>query len=460
MPRLLFAAPHKSTGKTTLTLGIAAALKQRGLAVQPFKKGPDYIDPMWLGLAAGRPCHNLDFHTQQSDELSTEVARHEVDADISLIEGNMGLFDSLDVEGRGSNAALAALLKTPVVLVLDARGATRSLVPIILGFQAFEPRIKIVGLILNQVGGVRHEARLREVIGHYSNLPILGAVHRDERLAIDERHLGLTPSNEADEALAVLERIRDSIAERIDLDKLIELAKQAPVLPAPEPHPAAEQDVKPLRVGISRDAAFGFYYPGDLDALRRHGAELLPIDTLNDAALPERLDGLLLGGGFPETQAAALAANAPLRTAIREAIEAGLPTYAECGGLMYLSRAIHWQGQRHEMVGVIPAEAVMEGKPQGRGYVELQETEQAPWPSDTGGFPAHEFHYSRLEGLPRPLPEGFGYAYELQRGSGIDGRHDGLVYKNLLANYCHLRDVRGNAWTARFIDFIKRRKES
>ncbi len=456
MSRLLFAAPHKSTGKTTLSLGIAAALKQRGLAVQPFKKGPDYIDPMWLGLAAGRPCYNLDFHTQGDDELIGEVARR--DADITLIEGNMGLFDSLDVEGRGSNAALAVLLDTPVVLVLDARGATRSLVPLILGFQAFEPQLNIVGLILNQVGGPRHEMRLREAIGHYCDLPILGAVHRDERLAIDERHLGLTPSNEAAEALEVLERIRDIVAERIDLDALLELAGQAPALPRPEPVEADGVTNGP-RIGISRDAAFGFYYPGDLEALERHGAELVPIDTLGDEALPENLDGLLLGGGFPETQAAALAANAPLRAAIKAAIEGGLPTYAECGGLMYLCRAIEWNGERHEMVGVIPAEALMEAKPQGRGYVELEETAHTPWPLGGGFLPAHEFHYSRLRGLPEPLPEGFGYAYKLKRGSGIDGRHDGLVYKNLLANYCHLRDVQGNHWTERFIEFILRRKK-
>ena len=453
MPQLLLSAAHKSSGKTTITLGLCAALARSGLRVQPFKKGPDYIDPMWLGLAAGRPCYNLDFHTMTHEELRRFFVQHSADSDIALIEGNMGLFDSIDVEGQGSNAAMAKLLETPVVLILDVKGATRSIVPIILGFQQFDPGLKIAGLILNKVAGKRHEQRLREVIAHYCDIPILGAIHRDEHLAIDERHLGLIPSNEAAEVEEKLSEIADIIASQVDLETLKALATMAPL---PQERHAAESSHRvgaDVRIAIARDAAFGFYYPDDLEQLQYAGAELVPFSTLSDEALPENIDGLFIGGGFPETQMAALEANSAMRHSIHQAIENGLPTYAECGGLMYLSRSVQWGEQRCEMVGIIPGDTVMHDKPIGRGYARIIETDDAPWPHSEPGarFNVHEFHYSSLENLP----EGLQYAYRLERGHGIDRRHDGFLYKNLLANYIHLRDVAGNHWTRRFVDFVR-----
>ncbi|HEX9803220.1 MAG TPA: cobyrinate a,c-diamide synthase [Gammaproteobacteria bacterium] len=451
MPQLLLSAAHKSSGKTTVSLGLCAALARSGVRVQPFKKGPDYIDPMWLGRAAGRPCYNLDFHTMSHEELHEFFARHSSGSDIALIEGNMGLFDSLDVEGRGSNAEMAKLLQTPVVLILDVKGATRSVVPIILGFRQFDPELNIAGVILNRVAGKRHEARLREAIAHYSDIPVLGAIHRDERLAIDERHLGLIPSNEAAEVDAKLAEIADIIAAQLDLEGLQRIAATAP-LPATIPE-GNEPTTADMRIAIARDAAFGFYYPDDLEGLQRAGAELVPFDTLNDAALPENIDGLFIGGGFPETQMSALEANVAMRASIREAIEAGLPAYAECGGLMYLSRSLQWGERRCEMVGIVPGDTVMHARPIGRGYARIVETEAAPWPgSEPGkGYNVHEFHYSSLENLP----EGLLYAYRLERGHGIDRRHDGFRYRNLLANYVHLRDVAGNHWTERFAAFVR-----
>jgi len=209
-----------------------------------------------------------------------------------------------------------------------------------------------------------------------------------------------------------------------------------------------------LRIGIAQDAAFGFYYPGDLDAFRAAGAELVSIDTLTDTQLPA-IDGLFIGGGFPETQMQALAANDNLRASIKQAINGGLPAYAECGGLMYLTRSLSWHGQHCDMVGVIPADTVMHERPQGRGYVRLAETADMPWRDATGGeVLAHEFHYSTLENLDGD----FRYAYEVQRGTGIDGRHDGLIYRNLLASYTHLRDVESNHWVRRFVDFVRRHR--
>lgn len=454
MPRLLLSAAHKSSGKTTITLGICAALTRSGLRVQPFKKGPDYIDPMWLGRASERPCYNLDFNTMGHEEIREFFTGHSSDSDIALIEGNMGLFDSLDVEGRESNAEMAKLLNAPVVLVLDAKGATRSIVPIIQGFQQFDPELNIAGVLLNKVAGKRHEQRLRDVIGHYCDIPVLGAIHRDPRLVIDERHLGLIPSNEASEVAAKLEEISRIVAEQVDLDSLRAIAAQAPSSPGTVRAPDATPPVTDtVRIAIARDSAFGFYYPDDLEALQQAGAELIPFDTAHSPALPDGIDGLFIGGGFPETCMQSLEANHSLREHIRQAIEAGLPTYAECGGLMYLSRSLSWNGRKAEMVGIIPGDCVMHAKPVGRGYARIVETGQNPWPQSEAGqhYQVHEFHYSSLENLPPDLQ----YAYKLERGHGIGQGSDGYVYKNLLANYVHLRDVQGNHWTRRFVDFVK-----
>ncbi len=455
MSRLLISAAHKSSGKTTVTIGLCAALAARGLVVQPFKKGPDYIDPMWLGQAAGRPCHNLDFHCMTHAEILTAVGHFSADADIALIEGNKGLYDGLDLHGSNSNAALAATLDAPVVLVIDARGMTRGIAPLILGFQAFDPGIRIAGVILNQLGGARHEAKLRAVIEHYTDVPVLGAVQHDARMAIDERHLGLVPENEWSAAEARIGDIAARIAAQVDLERLRQVAGEAPAWPQAAAEGAASPAGPRVRVGIARDAAFGFYYPGDLEALRAAGADLVFFDTLRDTHLPP-LEALFLGGGFPETHMDALAANAPMRTAVREAIESGLPAYAECGGLMYLARRIEWKGRSAPMAGAIEADIVVHERPVGRGYVHLRETGLGPWPARPAGEPAliraHEFHYSSVENLA----PGARFAYAVERGYGIDGRHDGLVYRNLVASYAHLRDVAAHRWTSRFVEFARR----
>ncbi len=454
MSRLLISAAHKSSGKTTVSLGLCAALAERGLVVQPFKKGPDYIDPMWLGQAAGRPCHNLDFYCMSHEEILAAVGQYSSNADISLIEGNKGLYDGLDLDGSNSNAALATLTHTPVILVIDARGMTRGIAPLILGYQAFDPAVTIAGVILNQLGGSRHEAKLRAVIEHYTDVPVIGGVHRSPTLLIDERHLGLIPSNEASTADKKILEVRDRIKDQVDLERLLAVAGDD-TLDFTLPPPMNVISTPAVRIGIAQDAAFGFYYPDDLAALQQAGAELVPFDTLTDPSLPA-VDGVFIGGGFPESHLQTLAGNTALRADIRKAIESGLPAYVECGGLMYLSRSITWNGRQSEMVGVIPADTVMHARPQGRGYVRLQETTAAPWPSDKppGEFAAHEFHYSSLENMTESLT----YAYEVLRGTGIDGRHDGIVINNLLACYSHMRDTRQHHWARRFVDFVRSRR--
>jgi cobyrinic acid a,c-diamide synthase len=329
---------------------------------------------------------------------------------------------------------------------------TRGVAPLILGYQAFDKDIRIAGVILNQLGGSRHEGKLRAVIEHYTDVPVLGAVQHEAGMQILERHLGLVPSNEAAEVERQIDQIAGRVAQQVDLDRLLALT-QRDYQPVPQTAPSAA--LPTCRIGIAQDPAFGFYYEDDLQNLKDSGAELVPINTLEDRHLPQ-IDGLIIGGGFPESFMTELEANVSLRQDIKQAIDAGLPAYAECGGLMYLSQSLRWKDQAHEMVGVIPGDIVMHDKPVGRGYVRLKETGASPWKSEppAGDIRAHEFHYSSIENLP----DGLTYAYEVMRGYGINGKQDGLVYRNLLASYTHLRSTRQFSWVKRFLALVEKHK--
>lgn len=455
MSHLMISAAHKSSGKTTITIGLCAALSSEGLTVQPFKKGPDYIDPLWLSQAAGNTCYNLDYYTMERDEITALFREKMRYADIGIIEGNKGLYDGLDLEGANSNAALAAQLQAPVALVLDTRGMTRGIAPLILGYQAFDSDITIAGVILNNVGGSRHESKLRRVIEHYTDVRVVGAVPRNPDLEIVERHLGLMPSNEAEAAQERIDVIKEHVRTNVDTQALLTLAnreKHEKIL-----RPTGGNRKPELRIGYAKDAAFGFYYPDDLQALEDEGAEMVPFDTLEGSELPD-VDALFIGGGFPETSMEKLAGNEKIRESVKQFIEQGGPAYAECGGLMYLCRSLSWEGKQCEMVGIIPADVKMHQKPQGRGYVRLCETDAHPWPQATGQgkvILAHEFHYSGLENLPQDIE----YAYSMERGYGVDGKHDGIIYKNLLASYSHMRNVGSNHWARRFIAHVLAVKE-
>lgn len=465
MAHLYIAAAHKSSGKTSVSVGLSAALVKRGMVVQPFKKGPDYIDPLWLARAAGRPCYNLDFFTQSHKEIAATFAGNMGSADIGLIEGNKGLFDGVDIEGTDSNAALATMLRAAVILVIDTGGMTRGIAPLIRGYLDFDPEVNICGIILNKVGGSRHEAKLRGALERYTDAEVLGAVGRDPVLEIPERHLGLIPANEAcgpTAADTMISRLADAIAAGVELDRVIEIAATAGLPAGVEgtTSPSGRLSsgrIPDVRIAIARDAAFGFYYPDDLEAFAQAGAELIPFDTLKDAHLPE-VDGLFIGGGFPETHLQALSANQNLLTDIRQALAGGMPAYAECGGLMYLSRSIHWHGESGDMVGAVDADVMVGKRPQGRGYMIVEESGKSPWSQsgtngkdDAAGIPVHEFHYARLENLAEdPV-----FAHRVLRGTGIDGVHDGLVVGNLLAGFAHHRNTAANPWVERFVSFVR-----
>ncbi|MBI4591106.1 MAG: hydrogenobyrinic acid a,c-diamide synthase (glutamine-hydrolyzing) [Candidatus Rokubacteria bacterium] len=440
IPRLVVSAPHGRSGKTTLCLGLAAAFAGRGLRVQPFKKGPDYIDPGWLGEAAGRPCRNLDLFLVDGGALLAGFGRACQSADLALIEGAHGLYDGLDGEGTNSTAQLARLLQAPVVLVVDASRMTQSVAALVRGFQDFQPGVNVAGVILNQVANPRHRAKLADALSRHTRLPLLGALPRGASLTIPDRHLGLVPRDEEAGLLPVVDQLRRAVEASVDLDGLLDLARRAPPLPL-APAPPITTPAPSVSLGVARDRAFTFYYPENLRALRQAGAELVSLNTLEDSSLPE-VDGLYLGGGFPEMFLEALGANDGLRRDIRRAVADGLPIYAECGGLMYLARRITWNGRSASMVGALPCDIEMTGRIQGHGYVRGRVAGANPFFPIGTALRGHEFHYSRATNVGAAA-----FAYHLERGRGIDGGKDGLVVENVLAAYTHLHAL-GAPWWA------------
>ena len=449
-------ATRKSSGKTVISLGLGAALNAAGHQVQSFKKGPDYIDPMWHQAATGSPCFNLDFFTQTHAEIERTFNANRAAADVVYVEGNKGLFDGVDTLGSDSNAALARQLGLPVVLIVNARGITRGIAPLLCGYEHFAEDISYAGIILNEVAGPRHEAKLLAAVKEYTQLRVLGVVPKLSKLHLEERHIGLVPQNEAQYSDAYIRKTRDLVREHVDIERLLE---RSVGLNAPEPRQAREGEAgrADLKIGIARDRAFGFYYPDDLQAMQEHGAELVFFDTLRDQELP-RVDALFIGGGFPETQLDALQENSGMRRQIRRFIEAGKPVYAECGGLMYLCEDISYLGNRAEMVGVIDASVKMTDKPIGRGYAKIQAGTAHLWGRevDTAAQRAcHEFHYSTLEGTARDSE----MAYQVLRGYGVNGASDGIMVGNTLATYCHQRHTENNPWVSHFINFILRTRK-
>ncbi len=457
MSSFYISAAHKSSGKTTLSIGISAALRQRNLNVQTFKKGPDYIDPIWLSQASHNPCYNLDFFTSGKDFIISQYQQFSQQKDIVLVEGNMGLFDGMAIDGSDSNAAMAKLLELPVILVVDTTGTSRGIAPLLNGYQDFDKEVKYQGVILNKVAGSRHETKLTNVIREYTDFNILGVVPRNNKIQVKERHLGLVPGNELpDESERIIQSLAKQANEYIDLDALIinSEKKQASTSAKPAQFQTETiQDSCKLKVAIAMDEAFGFYYPGDLKQFEMQGVEIIPFSCIKDSQLPTDIDGLFIGGGFPETQVKQLSANTSMMESVKKAIQQGLPTYAECGGLMYLCSDLTYQNERYPLCDVITASVDMHKRPQGRGYVILETSNNHPW--FTGSkqtINAHEFHYSSIKGLAVNTK----YAYTINRGTGVDSQNDGIILHNMVANYAHLRHTDECLWVNNFVSFIKR----
>ena len=443
MPRLVIAGLSGGSGKTIVSLGLLLASRQRGLSVRAFKKGPDYIDAAWLSWASGHPARNLDTYLMGFERTVKSFTLNGEPTGLNVIEGNRGLFDGLDARGTHSTAELAKALSAPVVLALNATKVTRTAAALVLGCQKLDPTLNIAGVILNQVSGRRHEQVLREAIEADCNLPVLGVIPRADLSALlPERHLGLVAPQE----YGAFEELRTSLVEivgsRLDLEKLLTISRLAPSLAPSEMPCSASADGHGLKVGYICDTAFTFYYPENLEALETTGARLVPISALSATSLPEDLDALYIGGGFPETHGETLSANGAFLASLRSAADHGLPIYAECGGLMLLARSILWRGRRHPMAGALPLDVEVCAKPQGHGYSELLvDTPNAFFPLGTI-LRGHEFHYSRI--LPAgDLPA---TACAVRRGTGCFEGRDGILAGNVWASYTHLHALATPEW--------------
>jgi cobyrinic acid a,c-diamide synthase len=415
IPRVVIAGTSSGAGKTSVTCGVIAALGRRGLRVQSFKVGPDYIDPSHHALASGRPGRNLDAFLS-GPELIAPLARHGArGADVAVVEGVMGLFDG--ASGRGelaSTAHVAKLLRAPVVLVADAAAMARSVAAVVHGYRTFDPDVDVAGVIFNKVGSDHHEELLRQALAPLG-VPVLGALRRDPGVTAPERHLGLVPASERErDTRAALVALADAAERHVDLEGIVALARSAPPLggPAWSPDPP-ERGPSPVRIAVARGPAFSFHYEENLELLRAAGAELVSFDPLSDEELPPGAGALLLAGGFPEVFGAELEANAPLRAAVAAFAASGAPILAECGGLLFLCRDL----DGHRMCDVLPASARMTGR-LTLGYREATAAMATPWIEAGERVRGHEFHYSQLDQPPaapawtlaargRASPEGF-----------------------------------------------------
>ncbi len=453
LPRLVVAGLSGGSGKTIVSLGLLLAARRRGLPVQAFKKGPDYIDAAWLGWATGGPVHNLDTFLMGFENAVASFTSNAVPGGFNLIEGNRGLYDGFDARGTHSTAELAKALRAPVVLVLDASTVTRTSAAMVLGCQRLDPGVNIVGVILNQVSGPRHEQVVREAVEATCGIPVLGVIPRIPKDSLlPERHLGLVVPEEYSGKKLLRGNLEALCEGRLEFERLWKLSCGAPNLEAVRNTGPDLPEGKGLKVGYLRDSAFTFYYPENLEHLRAAGAELLIISALSATALPEDIDALYMGGGFPETHGEALSANKPFLGSLWSEVNGGLPVYAECGGLMLLSRAIVWQGRKHRMAGILPFEVEVCAKPQGHGYTEL--SVDAPNPFFPQGLilRGHEFHYSMI--LPgTDLPN---TACAVRRGVGCYHGRDGVIVGNLWASYTHLHALATPEWARGLLNAARR----
>ena len=442
IPRLILSATRGGLGKTTLSIGIVTAWKKRGRKVAVFKKGPDFIDAGWLGAAAGRPCYNLDLFIMEQASILKSFGDHAAGSDVAVIEGNRGLYDGVDEAGTYSTARLARLLKTPVVLIVDGTKASSTVGAVVLGCRQYDTSVDLKGVILNNVSPGRHEAVIRNAIERHTDVRVVGSIPRQRNGEFPERHMGLTPFQEHPEVEKALAASAMMAEKYLDLDVLWSIATAVPALDLPEQLNVCPPDeAVHATIGVIRDTAFQFYYPDNLEALEQQGAQIVEINALKDSTLPE-IDALYIGGGFPETQAAELAENKSFCTAIKTAAEEGLPIYAECGGLIYLGRSLKVREKIYPMTSVFPVDFVLEHRPQAHGYTVLDVAMPGSFLDKGVVIRGHEFHYSRivnLDGLP-PM------AYRMQRGGGINGTEDGLVYKNVLASYTHIHALGTPEW--------------
>ena len=455
---LVIAGLAGGSGKSVVSVGITAALARQGRVVVPFKKGPDYIDAGWLQLAAGKRCYNLDPFLMTKEAILQSFAIHSAEAEVVIVEGNRGLYDGVDAKGGYSTAELAVTLGLPVVLVVNCTKTTRTVAAMVLGCQQFDKRIDIKGVVLNQIATERQRRLITESVENYTGIPVLGSIPRLKRDIFPMRHLGMIPHQEYTDSGGALDFLVDLVVENVDLKEV-----EAIMESVPDPDIiAVELQAKPtvstqpkMKIGVLQDAAFQFYYSENLEALEKAGGELIYINAMSNSSLPE-LDGLYIGGGFPETSAKLLAANTTFRQSVKKAADMGLPIYAECGGLIYLGSSIVLEGEEFPLVGIFPVRFEMSVKPQAHGYTIFHVEKENAYYSQGAEVKGHEFRYSKIldwQGSTDQL------ALKMVRGQGfIDGR-DGLTYKNVLALYTHIHANGTPDWAGNFVQRCRTAKD-
>ncbi len=463
IPGVVVAGLRGGSGKTIISLGIAAAWKDKQIAVSPFKKGPDYIDAGWLSLAAGRPCYNLDTFLCTPQVVQDSFFSHSRNSDIALVEGNRGLYDGIDTDGSTSTAELAKLLNLPVLLVLDCTKSTRTMAALVMGCQQFDPDIRIIGVILNQVAGPRHRKKVTSNIQQFCGIPVFGAIPKLQSDDFPERHMGLVTSAEHGSSIQALDAVRNMALEHLDLDGLYHAVindcrtascsenqrtgGSRSVLSSATGGSSEAQVV----VGVIRDSAFQFYYPDNLEALENAGAKLVFISPLTQDRLPD-VDALYMGGGFPETHAPQLAENRSFREHLNALAKDGLPIYAECGGLIFLGQSICLHGREYAMSGILPIWFGLALKPQGHGYTRVKVVHKNPFFPTGEVLKGHEFRYSKILKIEYQDSD---MAFSMERGKGILNKKDGFHKYNTFGTYTHIHALGSVSWAPSLIKLAR-----
>lgn len=448
-PRIIIAGTNSGVGKTTLTLGIISALEKRGLKVQPFKAGPDYIDSSYHTLVSRRNCRNLDTWMLSKDVVLELFERQAKLCDISIIEGVMGLYDGVSDKEEGSSAHLAKILKSPVIIVVDAASLSRSAAAVVLGYKEFDRGVDLKGAILNNIGSPSHYRSVKYAIRNNVGLPVLGFLPKDKRLILPERHLGLIPAQEKKPLDAFLKRATELVENNIDINAVVAISRNSQPLPffrkrlfAKEPH------LLKTNITVAKDTAFNFYYQDNLDILRHYGANIIEFSPIEDKNLPRGCDGLYIGGGFPELFAKQLSKNTGLKNDIIKRARQGMPVYAECGGLMYLMKNIvDFRNRNFPMAGIFNFSAKMAKSLAALGYVNIEAIRNNILTDKGDRIRGHVFHWSYLRGEPKKTE----FAYRVKK-KGRDTISDGLLRWNVLASYAHLHFGSNLRFAKNFID--------
>lgn len=460
VPRIVIAGTGSGVGKTSLALGLVRAFARRGLRVQSFKVGPDFLDPTHLTLASGRTCYNLDTWMCGSEYVRSLFQRTTTDADIAVIEGVMGLFDGASPDSsEGSTAEIAATLRAPILLTVNAKGSARSIGAMIKGFDSFEPDTRIAGVIANHVGSQRHVAWLTDTLSSSTLPPLLGGVPADALPSLPSRHLGLVTATPNTLTPAILDALADAVEKYVDLDAVLKLARSAKTIPEPHaggtPASASAGTDRPVTIGIARDEAFHFYYPDNLECLQALGARLVYFSPIHDTRLPESLGAVYLGGGYPEECSPALSQNTGMLDSIRQFAGSGGTIYAECGGLMYLSQGIETlDGTNHAMTGLLPFRTRMCSRRQSLGYTEITLERNSMWGVEGTTLRGHEFHYSEIID-PAATHEAWQPAYQIQYRRTTETNSGGIQRGNILAGYVHLHFASHPAAARSFLNSIR-----